>query len=664
MASYLEPDAAADRASPRTSGRSHRQFGLWALGLGTGAAMGVGTACGYLAAVPPSYRGSAALVAEARPGGPTPERIAALLTRTILSDGVLARAAGAGTPDLGALRARLAVARSDGLLFEVAALAPDREEAARLTNAVTEAVLAERAERAEPAGPAAAAVSVPEARAALDEAERRLRAFTAAKAAPAGEQLLEDAERQLALARTRLAEAKARSDALAGGREPDPSAEASASPALDRLRQQTAEAIRVETGLKSTLGPLHPSVKEAEEQSRTAKRLLLDEVKRAARLASGEQGAAAARVQALEEQIAARRTSANAAGERLVELEAEIAARGATVREAEAAAELALDRAASTTPLRILRAATAEAAERRPEPTGILGAGLLGGLLAGLLGSAFLAPRRRRREVSAPFRVEPTPERLALRLIAFQPEARAQAVTCDPTPEGAAAALPQPSPLQGLLRDASERWTLPRLASPDGAARALTNQPGSALSEAVRALRRHLNGRVQPGRVLTLLIVSDEPGTGRSTLAANLAQAFADVARRVVLIDASPPEGDALRTDWKEVAPAPAFTTVRHGSALPYQLLPMASLGSAVSNPQAERIAWSLVRLARSAFEVAIIDAPALASSRLALSGAEIADAAIVLCPGSGPEDFATLAVLDPKRLAEAAPGLRGTLAA
>ncbi|NGM24209.1 polysaccharide biosynthesis tyrosine autokinase [Roseomonas stagni] len=80
---------------------------------------------------------------------------------------------------------------------------------------------------------------------------------------------------------------------------------------------------------------------------------------------------------------------------------------------------------------------------------------------------------------------------------------------------------------------------LPRLQgrSPD-VVRIVTEQPRSALSDALRGLCTALGGDGEPGQSRFILITSSEPGEGKSFTSAALALTFARAGERVLLIDA------------------------------------------------------------------------------------------------------------------------------
>jgi capsular exopolysaccharide synthesis family protein len=64
------------------------------------------------------------------------------------------------------------------------------------------------------------------------------------------------------------------------------------------------------------------------------------------------------------------------------------------------------------------------------------------------------------------------------------------------------------------------------------------SSPSSPEAEAYRTLRTDVQFLGTPGRSLSLVVTSAKPGEGKSTVAANLALALAEVGTRVVLVDA------------------------------------------------------------------------------------------------------------------------------
>lgn len=66
---------------------------------------------------------------------------------------------------------------------------------------------------------------------------------------------------------------------------------------------------------------------------------------------------------------------------------------------------------------------------------------------------------------------------------------------------------------------------------------AIGSRADSPAAEAYRILRSHIEGVLTPEETRTFLVTSAMPGEGKSTTAANIAAAFAEIRRRVLLVD-------------------------------------------------------------------------------------------------------------------------------
>ena len=65
----------------------------------------------------------------------------------------------------------------------------------------------------------------------------------------------------------------------------------------------------------------------------------------------------------------------------------------------------------------------------------------------------------------------------------------------------------------------------------------VNNNPKSSFSESIKTIRTHLQFSLVNSNVKTILLTSPEPGDGKSFISANLAVAFAQENKRVLLID-------------------------------------------------------------------------------------------------------------------------------
>ena len=65
----------------------------------------------------------------------------------------------------------------------------------------------------------------------------------------------------------------------------------------------------------------------------------------------------------------------------------------------------------------------------------------------------------------------------------------------------------------------------------------VNNNPKSSFSESIKTIRTNLQFSLVNSRTKTILLTSPEPGDGKSFISANLAVAFAQENKRVLLID-------------------------------------------------------------------------------------------------------------------------------
>ena len=65
----------------------------------------------------------------------------------------------------------------------------------------------------------------------------------------------------------------------------------------------------------------------------------------------------------------------------------------------------------------------------------------------------------------------------------------------------------------------------------------VNNNPKSSFSESIKTIRTNLQFSLVNSNVKTILLTSPEPGDGKSFISANLAVAFAQENKRVLLID-------------------------------------------------------------------------------------------------------------------------------
>jgi capsular exopolysaccharide synthesis family protein len=180
----------------------------------------------------------------------------------------------------------------------------------------------------------------------------------------------------------------------------------------------------------------------------------------------------------------------------------------------------------------------------------------------------------------------------------------------------------------------------------------VADNPGSQVAEAFRTLRTSAqlfarSGRAekdQPGLAgrRVFVVTSTEAGEGKSTTAANLAAAFAETGRSVLLIDwdlSRPSLDGLLRTDTNRgiadllvpVAEAPALADVCVPTNVPGVWL----LGAGTVTPHtAHRVEWAsrVLDEARRFADVVVVDTPPLLGSSITRELVTVADAVIMVC--------------------------------
>ncbi|WP_342360448.1 GumC family protein [Terrarubrum flagellatum] len=192
-------------------------------------------------------------------------------------------------------------------VMEVSVVSRDAKKAARLANAVAEAYIADQTD-------ARSEISrreqdylegnISQLRQKIEKAENDVEAFkqkngiVGASGKLVSEQLLTEVNTELAAARTKTSEAKARYDQvrqiIASGKSIETAPDALKSPVIDKLRSQFAEIVRQEANAKITLGDLHPQYREIQQQLRDTKRLISEELGRIAEGARNDMRAAEA----------------------------------------------------------------------------------------------------------------------------------------------------------------------------------------------------------------------------------------------------------------------------------------------------------------------------------------------------------------------------------
>lgn len=215
------------------------------------------------------------------------------------------------------LKTRVAVKRTDkAFVIDVYVTSESREKATRIADGLAQAYLADQAEaRATLARRASEALGsrLDALRADVKAAEDRVVAFReknniiGASGVLVSEQQLTEANTQLATARAKRADARARVDqigsALRSGGEAGAIPEAIQSLTVGQLRVQYAQAARQRAELLSRLGPRHPDVLTQDAQVKTVQGLIADELRRIAAAARSDLDRAQASERSLEQRL-------------------------------------------------------------------------------------------------------------------------------------------------------------------------------------------------------------------------------------------------------------------------------------------------------------------------------------------------------------------------
>lgn len=390
------------------------------------------------------------------------------------------------------------------------------------------------------------------------------------------EQQLTEAAKQLATAHARTADARSRYDQVkrltAAGRTTGGLPEALKSTLVEKLRVQVADLLRQEANLKVTFGDRHPALIEVREQIRSAQTQLDLELRRVADGTYNELQAALASEAEVTRQVADLKkatTTTNGSLVALRELDREVEAnRGVYERFLRARESLRKD-IGDPLMARIASPAVPPLNRTSPRTLGALITALAGGLAVGM--ALALGSEHRARFGSAP--VSPPPRgRRTIVTEAAEPSimspssdpalaSRIEKVVSAPTPSNdkgtPAASDAAPSAAREAVVDKTHvdgeaLLVLPHLAPrPDITGRPsswgnridrlleVRDHGSSAYSRAIHDFCAEILDDCSGDEVVKILITSIESGTGKSVLAANLAQAAAEAGERVLLIDAN-----------------------------------------------------------------------------------------------------------------------------
>ena len=178
-------------------------------------------------------------------------------------------------------------------------------------------------------------------------------------------------------------------------------------------------------------------------------------------------------------------------------------------------------------------------------------------------------------------------------------------------------------------------------------------EPDSFASEIYRMIQTNLKFLAVKRQPKVILLTSSVPGEGKSTVAANLAAAMAQLGRKVLLID-----GDLRKASqhhlWQISNKAGVKDAVAHKTPLaslvtqPMKQLDVLTSGTIAPNPLAlldSSEMSELVAAARKEYELIIIDAPPLAVTADVLTLSKLADGIVFVSrPGIVESESAELA--------------------
>ncbi|CAN1503500.1 eps_transp_fam, exopolysaccharide transport protein family [Rhabdaerophilaceae bacterium] len=347
-----------------------------------------------------------------------------------------------------------------------------------------------------------------------------------------GEQQLGELNRSIVDAQRKVSEAKSALDQVddirRSGRIPDTTSAALSSPAIERLRLQMSEVLRLEANARSTLGPRHPAAQEIREQVTEARRQINEELGRIAAGARSNYAIARANVAALERQLDTLKTDANKTNQtllRLRELERAVDAQKAVyekfLRDKEQIARLTVDTPAG----RVIAPAAVPQTRSFPNRPLIAAISMIAGLFSGI-GLALLLETFARARAANPFSPR---EELPLPAVQVQPS---PATPDDTGQSGLIAMLPAAPQRTGL------RWIGNRKTSAEPTAATL-HPPDSIYAREMDVLAERIRTMVDPSETTTLLISGVKSGSTNSALAANLALALTRSGLPVMLVDGS-----------------------------------------------------------------------------------------------------------------------------
>jgi succinoglycan biosynthesis transport protein ExoP len=571
-----------------------------------------------------------------------------VLRNGLAAAGIGLDAAEGADPELKALRQlkkRVGVKRSDkAFVVDVYVSSDDRMKSVRIADALAQAYLDDQTEaRSRASGRASAALGgrLDALRSRVQQAEDRVVQYKeqhkilAAGGVLVNEQQLNEMAIQLAAARGKTAEARARYEQIASARrsgiESGANPEAVLSQTVAQLRGQYAEVARQRAELGASVGPRHPSIANLDAQIQGVQKLINEELSRIASAARSALERAEANERTLEANLEGLKQSAistNQASVQLRELEREVEAGRAVyqaflVRARETGEQQSID----STNARVISKATPPRDKSWPPRLLLLGVALMAGLGLGTgvgLMREYLDERVYSREALQ--------ELTGVPVLAVVPQRSARARSW--------------SRLSN-----SVRWRRRD-------AHSCADEQAGLQIAAMRRLCDALGDAPQRGRCL--LMTSATAGEGRTSTALNLALTAAASGRRILLIDADIERGMLSKT-LEAGGNAGLFDLIEGRATLPSVLLNeiesglnFLPLGNATRlasrNPNPQELAQKLCEPAKQ-FDLVIIDSGAVLADEYVRPFAEVVDDVVFVVRSGGPKRDAILAAIDALRI-------------
>jgi succinoglycan biosynthesis transport protein ExoP len=457
------------------------------------------------------------------------------------------------------------------------------------------------------------------------------------------EQELSELTTELARARARTSDAKARSDQmqriLASGKIPEAVPDALKSTGLDRLKAQYAEIVRQEANFRTTLGERHPALQEVQTQLRDTRQLIVTEVKRIAESAVNEYQQARANEAEMGRRAEGSRDTTNLTNQAIVELkELERDADATrTVFERFLRARESITADLTEGPAsRVIAPASPPTGPSSPKSFAILAIALASGLFLGAGGALV-------REYVAASSAAP---RAGATIFA---ESAAPAALLRPV--GRVPFVGNAAPRSALqrARDLINLRAAPAVvATEDSLLDAYARDPASAFSRAITDAAQALGlnaDRRGTNAARSLLVVSPTAGAGKTAIAVNLARAAAATGASVLLIDANP-TNPSLRQLF-DTAAQPGLIDLPGETRMIYPI-DVSGKGELYVVPILDAEAAAVRRLSRRSmtqrfegiganFDLVIMDGPSLDDADHARLLAGAADRTVMVVDASNP---------------------------